>query len=115
MARCIYTTEFLDILAGAGVQSVKLPRSLNLNAYAERFVRTVKENCVEQMILVRSRCGTGSENSLRIITEKEIIKAWKIGLSLRSNASLPKQELSDDDNGSTNPPKSRPRQSSASR
>ena len=47
----LYTTEFLDILAGAGVQSVKLPpRSPNLNAYAERFVRTVKENCVEQMI-----------------------------------------------------------------
>ena len=47
----LYTTEFLDILAGAGVQSVKLPpRSPNLNAYAERFVRTIKENCVEQMI-----------------------------------------------------------------
>ena len=47
----LYTTEFLDILAGAGVQSVKLPpRSPNLNANAERFVRTVKENCVEQMI-----------------------------------------------------------------
>src|SRR5437867_22679 len=47
----LYTTEFLDILAGAGVQSVKLPpRSPNLNAYAERFVRSVKENCVEQMI-----------------------------------------------------------------
>src|SRR6266446_10140761 len=47
----LYTTAFLDILAGAGVQSVKLPpRSPNLNAYAERFVRTVKENCVEQMI-----------------------------------------------------------------
>ena len=47
----LYTTEFLDILAGVGVQSVKLPpRSPNLNAYAERFVRTVKENCAEQMI-----------------------------------------------------------------
>src|SRR5882762_8586870 len=47
----LYTTEFLDILAGAGVQSVKLPpRSPNLNAYAERFVRTIKEGCLEQMI-----------------------------------------------------------------
>src|SRR5437867_12090656 len=42
----------------------------------------------------------GFENSLRTITEKEIIKAWKIGLSLRSNGSPQKQELSDDDNGS---------------
>jgi putative transposase len=32
---------------------VKLPpRSPNLNAYAERFVRTIKENCLEQMILL---------------------------------------------------------------
>jgi transposase InsO family protein len=30
---------------------VKLPpRSPNLNAYAERFVRTIKESCLEQMI-----------------------------------------------------------------
>src|SRR2546426_6708070 len=42
----------------------------------------------------------GFENSLRTITEKEIIKAWKIGLSLQSNGSPQKQELSDDDNGS---------------
>ena len=27
------------------------PRSPNLNAYAERFVRTIKESCLEQMIL----------------------------------------------------------------
>jgi putative transposase len=40
----LFTAEFLDILASAGVKSVKLPpRSPNLNAYAERFVRTIKE------------------------------------------------------------------------
>jgi hypothetical protein len=34
-----------------GVESVKLPpRSLNLNAYAERFVRSIKESCLERMI-----------------------------------------------------------------
>ena len=44
--------------------------------------------------------GMGFENSLRTITEKEIIKAWIIGLSLQSNGSPQKQELSDDDNGS---------------
>lgn len=27
------------------------PRSLNLNAYAERFVRTIKESCLERLIL----------------------------------------------------------------
>src|SRR5207237_10544070 len=48
----LYTTEFLSILADAGIQSVKLPpRSPNLNAYAERFVRTIKEGCLGRMIL----------------------------------------------------------------
>ena len=41
----------LTIIAEFGIQSVKLPpRSPNLNAYAERFVRTIKETCLEQMI-----------------------------------------------------------------
>ena len=48
----LFTTEFLNMLAGIGVESVKLPpRSPNLNAYAERFVRTIKESCPEQIIL----------------------------------------------------------------
>jgi transposase InsO family protein len=48
----LYTNDFLAILAGSGIESVKLPpRSPNLNAYAERFVRTIKEGCLEQMIL----------------------------------------------------------------
>jgi transposase InsO family protein len=47
----LYTKEFLSILADVGVQSVKLPpRSPNLNAYAGRFVRTIKEDCLDQMI-----------------------------------------------------------------
>ena len=48
----LYTHEFLSMLADAGIESVKLPpRSPNLNAYAERFVRSIKEECLEQMIL----------------------------------------------------------------
>ena len=48
----LYTQEFLNMLADVGIESVKLPpRSPNLNAYAERFVRTIKESCLEQMIL----------------------------------------------------------------
>ena len=47
----LYTKEFLNMLADVGVQSVKLPpRSPNLNAYAERFVRTIKESCLDRMI-----------------------------------------------------------------
>jgi putative transposase len=48
----LFTAEFLSLLAGAGVESVKLPaRSPNLNAHAERFVRTIKESSLERMIL----------------------------------------------------------------
>src|SRR5262249_50091937 len=44
----LYTSEFLKMLSEFGIQSVKLPpRSPNLNAYAERFVRTIKESCLE--------------------------------------------------------------------
>src|SRR5499427_532825 len=47
-----YTQEFLSALAEAGIASAKLPsRTLNLNAYAERFVRTIKEDCLDRMIL----------------------------------------------------------------
>lgn len=44
----LFTAEFLEILKSAGVRSVNLPpRSPNLNAYAERFVRTIKESCLK--------------------------------------------------------------------
>jgi putative transposase len=39
------------------VKSVRLPaRSPNLNAFAERFVRSIKEECLDRMILI----GEGS-------------------------------------------------------
>ena len=47
----LFTVEFLDMIADAGVESAKLPpRSPNLNAYAERFVRSIKESCLDRMI-----------------------------------------------------------------
>lgn len=48
----LFTGEFMETLGTIGVQSVKLPpRSPNLNSHAERFVRTIKESCLERMIL----------------------------------------------------------------
>jgi len=39
----LFTTEFLNLLGETGVKSIRLPpRSPNLNAHAERFVRTIK-------------------------------------------------------------------------
>ena len=47
----LFTATFLSMIAAAGVESVKLPpRSPNLNAYAERFVRSIKESCLERLI-----------------------------------------------------------------
>ena len=48
----LFTAEFLTLLAGVGVESVKLPpRSPNWNAHAERFVRSIKESCLDRLIL----------------------------------------------------------------
>ena len=48
----LFTTEFLNMVADVDVESVRLPpRSPNLNAHAERFVRSIKESCLERMIL----------------------------------------------------------------
>ena len=47
----LFTAEFLSMITETGVKSVKLPpRSPNLNAYAERFVRSIKESCLNRMI-----------------------------------------------------------------
>lgn len=48
----LYTREFRAILAGAGVKTIRLPsHSPNLNAYAERFVRTIRESCLNRIIV----------------------------------------------------------------
>jgi len=48
----LYTNKFYAILKSEGVETVKLPpKSPNLNAYAERFVRSVKEECLSHLIL----------------------------------------------------------------
>ncbi len=52
----LFTADFLRMLADVGVTSVKLPpRSPNLNAHAERFVRSIKESCLERMIFFGER------------------------------------------------------------
>ena len=51
MLRCpdAKNLEFLEVLADIGIQWVELPpRCPNLNSYAQRFVRTIKESCLEK-------------------------------------------------------------------
>jgi transposase InsO family protein len=46
-----YTKEFRELLKEAGTQIVRLPaRSPNLNAYAERFIFSIKSECLERMV-----------------------------------------------------------------
>ena len=47
-----FCAEFRDTFAAGGIECVALPaRSPNLNAYAERWVRSVKEECLSKLIL----------------------------------------------------------------
>ncbi len=46
-----FCPAFVDIVESMGVSSVKLPaRSPNLNAFAERWARSVKDECLSKMI-----------------------------------------------------------------
>ncbi len=47
----LFTTDFRAMLASRGVEPVRLPpRSPNLNAYAERFIRSVRQECLGRVI-----------------------------------------------------------------
>jgi putative transposase len=49
----LYTETFEGALKAAGIESIRLPpRSPNLNAYAERFVRSMRSECLDPLILV---------------------------------------------------------------
>ena len=51
-----YTLSFRTIIASGRVEPLALPaRSPNLNAYAERWVRSVKEECLSKIILFGER------------------------------------------------------------
>jgi transposase InsO family protein len=69
----LYTSEFRDLLQGTGVEIVRLPReSPNLNAFAERFVLSVRTECLNCFVPL-------GENHLRWAlaesTERGITKA----------------------------------------
>ena len=52
----LFSEAFRETLAATGVETVRLPpHSPNLNAYAERYVRTIKESCLDRMILFGER------------------------------------------------------------
>jgi transposase InsO family protein len=59
-----YTQQFRKLLKDSGTEVIRLPPfSPNLNAFAERFVRLIKEECLGRMIFV------GQASLLRAINE----------------------------------------------
>jgi transposase InsO family protein len=55
-----FCPAFRDTIEAVGVKTVKLPaRSLNLNAFAKRWVKLVKDECLSKLILF-------GEKSLRL-------------------------------------------------
>ena len=52
----LFTRQFRSLLLASGVEAVRLPaRSPNLNAYAERFVRSLKSECLRRVIPLGER------------------------------------------------------------
>src|SRR6266849_5427441 len=48
-----YSQQFRRLVEDSGTKVIRLPpRSPNLNAYAERFVRSIKDECLDRMIFV---------------------------------------------------------------
>lgn len=51
-----YSEAFRHLLSTSGVEPIRLPpRSPNLNAYMERFVRSIKYECTDRLDLVGER------------------------------------------------------------
>ena len=74
----LFTDESLRTLKDAGIESVKLPpRSPNLNAHAEKFVRSIKESSLERLILFGERSLATAVSELRSpITANGTIRVW---------------------------------------
>ena len=59
-----FCSAFSDVLASEGIRCLTLPpRSPNLNAFAERWVRSVKQECLSRLILF------GEPSLQRVLTE----------------------------------------------
>lgn len=59
-----YSEQFRRLIRDGGTKVIRLPpRSPNLNAYAERFVRSIKDECLDRMIFV------GQESLRRAVVE----------------------------------------------
>ncbi len=62
----LFTRAFIEILKSSGTQPIKLPpRSPSLNAYAERFVRSIKDECLDRVVVL-------GESHLRFLLQEYV-------------------------------------------
>jgi hypothetical protein len=75
-----YCPAFQQIIDNAGVERVSLPpRSPNLNAYAERWVRSVKEEALSKIILwgrATSCFFRHTDQSARMTARYSAVNGW---------------------------------------
>jgi transposase InsO family protein len=51
-----FTASFDEVFASIGIESIRTPvRSRRANAYAERFVRTIRQECLDHLLVVSRR------------------------------------------------------------
>lgn len=84
----VFAAAFRSLLMSGGVKGVRLPaRSPNLNAYAERFVRSVREECLAKIIPL-------SETHLREVL-REYVEHYHTERMIQRvfNDGTPRQEL----------------------
>jgi putative transposase len=77
----LFTAEFLEFLAETGVASVRIPpRSPNLNAHAERFVRSIKKSCLERLVLFgETSVRRATAQFVEVLSLRAQPPAWTIG------------------------------------
>ncbi len=101
-----YSEQFRRLIRDEGTKVIRLPpRSPNLNAYAERFVRSIKDECLDRMIFVgqaslrrvvgeyiehyhRERNHQGLENRLLHIPTPSLADHGAIGRHARLGGTL---------------------------
>jgi transposase InsO family protein len=82
----LFTREFRDRLRYAGVKSIKLPaHSPDLNAYAERFVSSIKSECLNKLVLLGEQ---HLRHAVREFVEHYHVERNHQGLDRRLLASL---------------------------
>jgi transposase InsO family protein len=77
-----YSAAFRAFLAREGVDVIRLsPRSPNLNAFAERFARSIKNECLSKLIpiggpMLRRAGGEGLAKRKGVVARRGLKAAW---------------------------------------